>query len=389
MPNPISSLGFLHIMNDGFLASFPLLLPFIQKELGIGFGYVGFLSGLLGSAGVVLALPSSAIAVRYGGRRVLRFAIALYSMAFILTGASPNPALITLSFIVASVGFGLFHPIAFSVVARESGGKEIGKKMGGFTAIGDIGRVGIAALATILVAAVGWRSSAIVYGALPLSLLLFSTLFCRRPSAQGLKPDTTADKPHGLRYSLDFILAIVTGCIDALASSSLFIFIPFLLIHRGIPTALIGSLSGAFFIGNMLGKLVLGKVIDKFGCYRVFILAEIIMAGLLALLSVEKSTINIAVLSVFLGAVTRGTVPVINTIVTNSVPDRRLYEKAFGIVSFASGISGVAAPILFGIMAERFGIVSVFLLSACFAILAIVPVLVAIVSKHGISARNP
>jgi len=377
LPNPTSNLGFLHILNDGFLASFPLLLPFIQKDLGLGFGTVGLLSGALGSAGVVLALPSSAIARRYGGHRVLRFAMALYGAAFILTGVSPGIALVTVSFLLASVGFGLFHPIGFALVARDGAGKDLGRKMGGFTAIGDIGRVGMAAATTVLIAYLGWRGSAALYGAIPLALLLFSALFCRRPARVEEGPAESVVKPRGLRYSVDFILAIAAGSVDALASSSLFIFIPFLLLYRGVPPALLGSLSGAFFIGNMLGKLALGKVIDKLGSYRVFIAAEIVMAGLLVWLSVVESTVLLAGLSIALGAVTKGTVPVINIIVTDSVPDKGLYEKAFGIVSFASGVSGVVAPIVYGALAERFGVVSVFHLSACFALLAIAPVLVA------------
>ena len=374
LPDPVSNLSFLHILNDGFLASFPLLLPFIQKDLDMGFGTVGFLSSVLASAGAVLALPSSLIARRFGGYRVLRIALLIYAAAFILTGFSPGFIVLVFSFLMASLGFGLFHPISFALVARGGDGKNVGRRMGNFTAIGDFGRIGIAAFATVLIASLGWRTTAIVYGVLPLSLFAFSKAFCQPPVPTATVENVNAGMQlRGLRYSKEFILAIATGSIDALASTSLFIFIPFLLIHRGIPVALLGSLSGAFFVGNMLGKVMIGKIIDRLGCYRVFVSSEIIMAALLVVLSVEKSTVLIAVLSVLLGAVTKGTVPIINTMVANAVPDRQLYEKAFGIVSFASGLAAVAAPVIFGFVAERFGVVSVFRVSAIIALLAIVP----------------
>jgi nitrate/nitrite transporter NarK len=59
--------------------------------------------------------------------------------------------------------------------------------------------------------------------------------------------------------------------------------------------------------------------------------------------------------------------------VSNSVPDRALYEKAFGIVSLVGGVAAVVAPYGYGLVAEHFGIVAVFHLCACFALLAVIP----------------
>lgn len=367
--------GILHVLNDGFLASFPLLLPFVQKELGLGFASIGFLSGLLGSAGVLLALPSGALAARFGGLRVLAAAMLFYSFAFVLAGFSPGFPVLVIAFAVASVGFGVFHPISFALVAHGSTPKDIGRKMGNFTAIGDIGKIGVSSVMTLLVVSLGWRSTSVLYGIIPFIFLCAMLLVFRphflpgNPSGAKGRP-----KPHGLRYRRDFILAVVTGSLDALASSSLFIFIPFLFLFRGIPPAILGSLSGAFFVGNMLGKVAFGKIVDRFGSLRIFIASELLMAVLLVLISLQTSVALIAVLAVLLGAVTKGTVPVINTMVANSVPDPELYEKAFGVVSFTGGIAGVAAPFALGLAAERFGVVPVFQLSAAFAVLAVVPV---------------
>ncbi len=364
-------LGLLHVLNDGLLASLPLLLPFMQQDLGLDFAAVGLLSSILASAGVVLALPSARLARRYGGLRVLGAALLLYSLAFILAGCATGIFSLAACFALASVGFGLFHPIAFALVAHGSSAQDVGKNMGDFTAVGDLGRIGIAAAATLLVAALSWRQTAIVYGVLP--PLLFA-LFVRRP-AVALTVEASGDgaPAHGLRCSENFVMAVIAGGLDALASTSIFIFIPFLLVHRGVSTALLGALSGAFFIGNMLGKVLVGRVVDKFGCLRVFVVAEMAMAVLLFCLSHATATALIALFSILLGAVTKGTVPVINTMVSNAVPDRALYAKAFAIVSFVGGVAAVVAPFVYGLVAERCGIVAVFHLCACFALLAITP----------------
>jgi predicted MFS family arabinose efflux permease len=384
--NPIFSLSFLHVLNDGWLASLPLLLPFIQKDLGIEFGKIGLLTSILSVAGVVLAMPSASISRKFGGFRVLVLAAVLYSCAFILTGLSSGFLALVLAFVLASVGFGIFHPVGFSLIAHISEPEKIGAQMGNFTAIGDIGRIGVAACVTLLVSWLGWRNAAFAFGCVPLALV-FALVLSTRGGAIWSAEGSASEEVHGLHCNARFILAIASGCIDALASSSLFVFIPFLYLYRGASTALLGSLSGAFFVGNMLGKIVSGKITDRLGSHRTFICSELLMAALLVGLCSARSIVLMAAISIALGAVTKGTVPVINTIITASVPDKRLYDKAFGIGSFANGIAAVLAPLLFGLVIDKRGILTVFWLSACFALAATLPLLAGFLVERGKSRR--
>jgi predicted MFS family arabinose efflux permease len=388
--NPIFNLSFLHVLNDGWLASLPLLLPFIQKDLGLEFGKIGLLTSILSLAGVALAMPSASISRKFGGFRVLVLAAALYSCAFILTGLSSSFLFLILAFILASIGFGIFHPVSFSLVAHTSRPEKIGAQMGGFTAVGDIGRIGVAACLTLLVSWLDWRNTAFIFGCIPL-ILVFAMVLSTRGGAIWSSAGGKSEEVHGLHCNIRFILAIASGCVDSLASSSLFVFIPFLYLQRGASTALLGSLSGAFFVGNMLGKIVSGKITDRLGSHRTFIFSELVMAALLIGLCSAKSVLLIAAISIALGAVTKGTVPVINTIITASVPDERLYDKAFGIGSFANGIAAVIAPLLFGLVIDKSGILTVFWLSACFALAATLPLLAGLVidrrnGRHSIKA---
>lgn len=379
--SPIFALSFLHVLNDGWLASLPLLLPFIQKDLGIEFSKIGLLTSILSVAGVVLAIPAGSISRRFGGFKVLVAAAALYSCAFVCTGFTFSFPFLALSFMLASVGFGLFHPISFALIAHISKPEKVGGQMGSFSAIGDLGRIGVAACVTLMVSLVSWRNAAFVYGCIPLALVFVMVMITRR-GAIWTAAGGGAEEVHGLRCNSRFTFAIASGCVDSLASSSLFVFIPFLYLYRGASTALLGSLSGAFFVGTMLGKVVSGKVADRLGSLRIFIFSELLMAGLLIGLCGAKSVAAIAAISVALGAVTKGTVPVINTIIAASVSDKRLYDKAFGISSFANGIASVLAPLLFGVLTDRYGILTVFGLSACFALAAILPLLASLVIER-------
>lgn len=374
--NPFSNLSFLHVINDGYLASMPLLLPFVQGELGIGFREIGLLGSILGASGTALALPSSWLAKRYGGMRILFVAVFLYSLSFLIVGFSSGFYTLAAAFFLASIGFGVFHPIGFALVAGTSDAKAIGKKMGNFTAVGDFGRIGIAAAVTFFVSIISWRGTAFAYGLTPLVCITFSFFLFRQ---QGGKPEQPGrqekNKAQSLLRNGTFIMMALAGALDSLASSSLFIFLPFLLLHRGIPTALIGTLSGAFFAGNLLGKVIIGRFVDRFGGFRVFTISELSMAALLVMLALSPSVPAIIVLSVCLGALAKGTVPVVTSLVASSVGPEGSLEQAFGVSSFIGSFAGILAPLAFGFLAAKYGIISVFLFSACIALSAILPVI--------------
>ncbi len=379
------ALGLLHIMNDGWLASLPLLLPFLRGELGLDYAGIGILTSLLGVAGIFLALPAAGLARRFGGFRVLAAAAVLYAASFLVVASARSYAALALAFGLASLGFGAFHPIGFSLTASSGPAETLGKRMGGFTAVGDIGRIGVAALVTALVTWLSWRPVAALYAAAPILALaacLAGGLF-REASDAGTRGSPDAGRTRRLRLSVDRRLApiLASGFLDTIAGSSLFVFLPFLFGLRGASPGLLGSLSGAFFLGNMLGKVALGGTVDRFGGRRVFYASEFAMAALLVALGRTESLAVMVPLSILLGAVTKGTVPVINTLLAEAAGEGGGVEEAFALGSTLNGVAGVVSPLLFGLVSERFGVDKVFPVSAVFAVLAVLPLLA--VRKRG------
>ena len=88
------------------------------------------------------------------------------------------------------------------------------------------------------------------------------------------------------------------------------------------------------------------------------------------------NSVNIFLLLVvafLLGAFTRGTTPVITTLFSE-LSHRDHYEKVFAVGETFLGITSAFAPVLMGIIADKFGIVSVFYVASVLAIFAIIPV---------------
>lgn len=387
----LRTVSLMHAMNDGYLAALPLLLPFASAELGLGFREAGIMTGALGAAGAALALPAAGVAGALGGFRALVGSAAVYSASFAAFGLARGPISAFAAFAGASLGFGLFHPIGFALVAGAGDDAGLGGRMGAFTALGDLGRVGLAAALTFAVAAFGWRASAIGFGAVALAALsvaCLATALSRPPAcaaAVGTRAKATTERRVGSRRLLSyppFALAALGCLIDGLASSSIFVFIPFLFIARGASPALVGSLTGAFFVGNMLGKVAIGKVADRANATGVFVASEAVMAALLVALGAAKNTYALAGLAVALGAVTKGTVPVLNALVAKAVPDRGLYTEAFAFVSLLGGVSAAVAPIVLGALAQAAGVEYVFLACAAVALAATAPVVASSYASH-------
>lgn len=82
------------------------------------------------------------------------------------------------------------------------------------------------------------------------------------------------------------------------------------------------------------------------------------------------------------GAVTKGTVPVLNALVAKAVPDRRLYTEAFAFVSLLGGVSAAVAPVVLGALAQAAGVEYIFLACAAVALAATAPVIASSYASH-------
>ena len=372
-------LPILHLFNDGYLAAMPLILPFASEEFGLSLGIVGILGSLLSFAGIILALPAGMAATRFGAVRILSTAVLCYGAGFLLLGFSGGLASVFLSFILGSIAFGIFHPVAFSAVAKAASGADLGKDMGIFAATGDIGKITLAAAVTFIIGLTSWRFTASLYGAVALALfsacILLSFRKGERPEAGSASGRRKMD--FRILKGRRFALSNIASFIDSFANASLFIFIPFLLTFRGIDVSFIGLFTSIFFVGNLLGKVIMGRLTDRIGKERLFICCEICIFISLAVLALTPSLTVISVLAIILGFFTKGTVPITSTMIAESV-SKNDFEAAYSINSLSTSIANTAAPLFFGVLADFLGVQAIFFACGIAALCSAVPALMII-----------
>lgn len=376
-------LPILHLFNDGYLAAMPLVLPFAAEEFSIPLSIVGLLGSLLSFSGIILALPAGAAAARFGAVRLLSFAVLCYSIGFLLLGTAGGIAAIFAAFILGSIAFGIFHPIAFSAVAKESSSSQLGRNMGIFAATGDIGRIAFAAAVTFIIGLTSWRFTSFLYGIAALFLFLFCFIYALRRN-DGNK-ETASKSKKKLDYSIlkkkAFGLSNVASFLDSFANASLFIFIPFLLTFRGIDAAFIGVFTSVFFVGNLLGKVIMGRLTDRVKEEYLFIGCECCIFIALIILALSPSAVIISLLALILGFFTKGTVPIVSTMIAQSVGETE-YEAAYSVNSLSTSIANTLAPLFFGLLADILGVQAIFSACGIAALLASIPAIVLVKTKN-------
>ena len=376
-------LPILHLFNDGYLAAMPLVLPFAAEEFSIPLSIVGLLGSLLSFSGIILALPAGAAAARFGAVRLLSFAVLCYSIGFLLLGTAGGIAAIFAAFILGSIAFGIFHPIAFSAVAKESSSSQLGRNMGIFAATGDIGRIAFAAAVTFIIGLTSWRFTSFLYGIAALFLFLFCFIYALRRN-DGNK-ETASKSKKKLDYSIlkkkAFGLSNVASFLDSFANASLFIFIPFLLTFRGIDAAFIGVFTSVFVVGNLLGKVIMGRLTDRVKEEYLFIGCECCIFIALIILALSPSAVIISLLALILGFFTKGTVPIVSTMIAQSVGETE-YEAAYSVNSLSTSIANTLAPLFFGLLADILGVQAIFSACGIAALLASIPAIVLVKTKN-------
>ena len=376
-------LPLLHLFNDGYLAAMPLILPFASEEFALSLGVVGLLGSLLSFSGIILAIPAGVTASKFGALRLLSMAVLFYSLGFLILGLSSGVITVVLAFIIASIAFGIFHPLAFSAVAKASQHSSLGRQMGVFAATGDIGRIAFAAAVTFIISLTSWRFTSLLYAAAAAALFIFSIFLSRGKDVSGQANHEKGKKKidAALLKNSTFMLANASSLLDAFANSSLFIFIPFLLTFRGIDAAFIGSFTSIFFIGNLSGKVIMGRLTDRIGQERLFICCELFIFISLIMLALSPSVVVISALAFILGFFTKGTVPITSTMIAQSVGNDE-YESAYSVNSLSTSIANTVAPLFFGVLADFLGVQAIFFACAVAALCAALPSIILLKRKN-------
>jgi MFS family permease len=354
-----------HGVNDTHVFILPLVLPLVLRELELPFSTAGLLvSGFL----FVMAVSSyvfGRVSDHLPPWGIVGGGFLLAAVCLVGAGLAPTPPLLVASLLVAAVGVGTFHPVAYAQIDRMSlgGAGGTGGAYGLFELWGGVALIGMYVANGSLLASIGWQGVLMVTGIPGFALGLLFLRQARRPAnpqpaghaAQSAeRVDAVSGRPAGSLTA--FVVVLVAALLRYLSAMAVVTFTPtYLAIGRGLPTNWSVYLAGLTFLGSLVASPLLGRLADRWNPLGVLIATAGLIGPLMILFSLPVPVGLLPPLIVVLGGAIGGCAPAQNLLLTRTgggLGRGQIFGIMMGILSLMSSVS----PAIYGWLSDHFGL---------------------------------
>ena len=369
-----------HGLTHWYPSTFYLLLPIIGKELGLTYGQIGLIMTCQYIAGAVANIPGG-ILVDTVGRKGVLMALSLFWVGFpyLLMGFA-HGYLMLLS-CVALVGFGnsLWHPTAIPTLARrypERKGLVLSLHgMGGN--VGDaLAPLVVGSLLTMLT----WREVVVlnVMPGLVMSLAILVFLGTLRmggrskaagPEAKQSLRDYFRGVPALFRNK-SLVLLTTSSAFRSMTQNSLLTFLPvYLAYEMHFSPFWVGAGMFALQAAGFAATPIAGHLSDRMGRRSIMMTSMIMTGVVLAFMTLAGKSLAFIVFIAILGFFLYAIRPVMQAWLLESTP-KNMGGTSIGILFGAQALGSSVAPLVAGMIADRYGLLAVFWFLAATIIVA-------------------
>jgi MFS family permease len=369
-----------HGLTHWYPSTFYLLLPIIGLELGLTYSQIGLIMTCQYIAGAIANVPGG-ILVDTVGRKGALMAVSLFWVGFpyLLMGFAHGYLMLLAC--VALVGFGnsLWHPTAIPTLARRYPERK-GLVLSLHGMGGNVGDA-LAPLAIgALLAVFSWREVVIlnVMPGLVMSLLILVFLGTLRlgpkakPGAPG-KHVGLAGYFRGIPALLrnrSLVLLTTSGAFRSMTQNSLLTFLPLYLAREmGFSVFWVGAGMFALQAAGFAATPIAGHLSDRMGRRRIMMTSMLMTGAVLAFMTFAGRShafiAFVAVLGFFLYAIR----PVMQAWLLETTP-KDMGGTSIGILFGAQALGSSVAPLIAGVIADRFGLLAVFWFLAATIVIA-------------------
>jgi len=311
-------------------------------------GAVGILAGRLNDKiGPRVLIAASAISLVFGCLLMSRLQASW--QIYVLYG------------VLMGVGFSAHDVVTLSTVARWFV-KRRGMMSGIVKAGTGCGQLVLPLIATVLIAAYGWRNSYLIIGAIVLlTVIPVGQVLRRDPQGMDLLPDDGNDESHGsVTGSVDpgvsLRAAVLTRQFWAMCFAQFLIMFCLLTIvvhivpharDLGLPPATAAGILSSIGGVSMLGRIVMGTANDRIGGRRSLMICFIMLLCALIWLQVAGEAWMLFVFATIYGLAHGGLFTVVSPTIAEFF-GMGSHGMLFGIVVFSGTIGGAIGPLVAG-----------------------------------------
>jgi MFS family permease len=386
----LTALGFGFFIDSAEDQALPMLFPAVRDALGLDYGALS----VINSIRIILQTFSGPFwgmaADRYNRKWILVLGTGLWGIWTLVCGLVTSYWQLLVVRVIACLGLGCLYPAAFSMLADVFGPRRRGRAMGTISAIGMFGIViGAFAFGELLnVPDTGWRWAFILLGLASILSGLVIAILVRDPIRGGAEPELeeviteaaaaqfrfrVADVTEVLRSKtvwVNFIQGIfVMTPINALAA----FFVTWLVDDRDFSEADAPMMLGVVVISLAVGSLVGGLVADwadgrweRYGRIAVSQVSIVLaFPAMLYLLRGAYTTTPILISAIVAGFFLDWTRRGVKQPLVQNVIRPELRSTAMALTEFFQGAVASVVIILFGNLADQFGLTQTLLVLAC------------------------
>ncbi len=372
----VSVLGITQIIAWGTIFYSPVLTaPLIVAETGWSLSFVmgGFSLGLL-IAGLVSPFVGRSID-RYGGHIVMTAGALVSALGLVGLAHARDPVTYLAVWIVLGAGLGasLYDP-AFATLGRIFGAAAR-RPITVLTLAGGFASTAGWPATHLLIEAVGWRGTYIIYAVLMAGVCapLYAFALPRSRASVDAAPDATAARPPALlpAHGIAFVLVTAAFTAYAFVPSALSAHLLAIFGRNGIDSGtvvFIGTLFGPAQVAARLTELAFGRNVHPLLVGRAAVALLVLAFVLLAVFGISVPTA--AAFAVMFGAanglvtITRGALPL-------ALFGADGYGRLMGRISGFWLVMQSAAPLVMAFVAERVSDARALTLAAGFAVVAL------------------
>ena len=360
-----------HVVHDGYSSMLYLLLPFWQREFTLTLAEIGILKTLYSAAMATGQIPAGSFGERHGERLPLVFGTLLTASAVFALHSATTPVVLGLLLLVGGLGASVQHPLASTAISKAYGGPARRTILGTYNFAGDVGKMAIPGLLTVLIAGFGWPAGTQMVGVLgvvtAVILLLGLAPGRRLPLGEGRRAAAPQPSLPPTVRRPGFAALSAIGALDSATRSGLLTFLPFILAAKGADTAAIGAALSLAFAGGAAGKFACGALANRIGILRTVILTEAGTACAIMLMLVLSLPLSF-ILMPLLGIALNGTSSVLYGTVPELAPAGR-EARAFGLFYTVTIGADAVAPTLYGAIGDWVGLPGAMLVVAAVVLL--------------------
>ncbi len=365
----VASVAAAHTLHDVFSSFFAPLLPLLTEKLGFTYAMAGILS-------VVQKLPSllNPLIGLIADKLVIRSAIVaapiLTIIAMSLLGQASSVAVLAVLMFTCGISGAAFHVTA-PVLMRRVSGNQIGRGMSYFMFGGEIART----LGPLLItAAVSWWGLEGTWRLIPFGLVASLLLFFNLQSIDKslIKQFQKKSKTHLSKSIREiapfFVLVTPILLFRGFSKTALTLFLPSYMVDSGASIKTAAFALAFLELAGAIGALTAGSLSDKQGRKTVLLVIMVLTPLLMLFFTLATGLLQWVLLGL-MGLVFFASTPVFMAMIHDLNSDRPAFANGiFMTVSFAA--SSIVA-LLVGVLADRYGFVRTYQITAALSLFAI------------------